>query len=176
VQKSICYSVSIWQQRAKDFHFFSNSSSRTLVCSIKKTIFSWNAYPRLILKNLMYLKRNTKFLPDRWGLKTPPLKVRWTKSFSVHMNVRSNHFVKWIFQKMVKFSYAFFPQKLTNFSICFLLAGNCHNYQICSLLGKKRIANFNHFLNNPLCEVIWPKVHVNRKRFRSMNFERPEES
>jgi hypothetical protein len=105
-----------------------------------------------------------------------PLKVRWTKSFSVHMNVRSNHFVKWIFQKMVKFSYAFFPQKLTNFSICFLLAGNCHNYQICSLLGKKRIANFNHFLNNPLCEVIWPKVHVNRKRFRSMNFEKPEES
>jgi hypothetical protein len=23
---------------------------------------------------------------------------------------------------------------------------NCHNYQIHSLLGKKRIANFNHFL------------------------------
>jgi hypothetical protein len=41
---------------------------------------------------------------------------------------------------------------------------------------KKRIANFNHFLKNPLCEVILPNVHVNGKRFRSTNFERPEES
>jgi hypothetical protein len=52
---------------------------------------------------------------------------------------------------------------------------NCHNYQIRSLLGKKCIANFNHFLKNPLCEVIWSKVHVNGKRFRSTNFERPEQ-
>jgi hypothetical protein len=28
------------------------------------------------------------------------------------------------------------------------------NYQIRSLLGKERIANFNHFLKNPLCEVV----------------------
>jgi hypothetical protein len=38
----------------------------SLVCSIKKTVVSWNAYP----KDLMYLKRNTKFQPDRWGLQT----------------------------------------------------------------------------------------------------------
>jgi hypothetical protein len=35
------------------------------------------------------------------------------------LNVRSNH-AKWIFQKMVKVSYAFFPQKWTNLHTQFL--------------------------------------------------------
>jgi hypothetical protein len=64
-------------------------------------------------KDLMYLKRDTKFLPDQSGLKTSPA-AQNSKSFSVHMNVRSNHFAKWIFQKMVEVGYAFFPQKWTN--------------------------------------------------------------
>jgi hypothetical protein len=45
-----------------------------------------------------------------------------------------------------------------------------------SLLGKKRKANFTHFLKNPLCEVILPNVYVNGKRFGPTNFERPEKS
>jgi hypothetical protein len=45
--------------------FYTNLDD-SLVCSIKKTVFSRNAYR----KDLMYLKRNTKFQPDRWGLKS----------------------------------------------------------------------------------------------------------
>jgi hypothetical protein len=40
------------------------------------------------------------------------------------------------------------------FSIVVGIRPNCHNYQIRSLLGKKRIANFDHFLKNPLCKAI----------------------
>jgi hypothetical protein len=86
------------------------------------------------------------------------------------MNIRSNHFANWIFQKMFKVVYAFFPQKWTNLKV---MTANQTKILIRSLLGKKRI---DHFLKNPLCEVIWPNVHVNGKRFRSTNFERPEKS
>jgi hypothetical protein len=34
------------------------------------------------------------------------------------MNVRSNHFAKWIFQKIVKVGYAFFSPQLNEFDSC----------------------------------------------------------
>jgi hypothetical protein len=43
-----------------------------LVCSVKKTSNQLECVSKAYIKNLMYLKRNTKFLPDRWGFKTPP--------------------------------------------------------------------------------------------------------
>jgi hypothetical protein len=45
----------------------------------------------------------------------------------------------------------FFPKSEYTFSIVAGIRPNFHNYQIRSLLGKKGIANFNHFLKNPLC-------------------------
>jgi hypothetical protein len=70
---------------------------------------------------------------------SPPGFEVWTWDRKDETDILSyfrNHFAKWIFQKMVKVSYTFFPQKWTNFSICFLLAEirpNCQNNQIRSL-------------------------------------------
>jgi hypothetical protein len=38
----------------------------------KKNSIQLECVSKAYIKDLMYLKRNTKFLPDRWGLKTPP--------------------------------------------------------------------------------------------------------
>jgi hypothetical protein len=51
----------------------------------------------------------------------------------------------------------FSPKVNELFSIVAGIRPNFHNYQIRSLLGKKHMANFNHFLKNPLCEVIRPE-------------------
>jgi hypothetical protein len=87
-----------------------------VVCSIKKQYTAGMRIQEAYIKDLMYLKRNTMFLPDRWGLKTPQASQSSLNEivFRSHANVRSNHFAKWIFQKMVKVGYAFFPQKRTN--------------------------------------------------------------
>jgi hypothetical protein len=37
----------------------------------KKNSIQLECVSKTYIKDLMYLKRNTKFLPDRWGLKTP---------------------------------------------------------------------------------------------------------
>jgi hypothetical protein len=42
-----------------------------LVCSIKNSI-PLECVSKAYIKDLMYVKRNTKFLPDRWGLRTSP--------------------------------------------------------------------------------------------------------
>jgi hypothetical protein len=39
----------------------------------KKNSIQLECVSMAYIKDLMYLKRNTKFLPDRWGLKTPPV-------------------------------------------------------------------------------------------------------
>jgi hypothetical protein len=76
--------------------------------------------PNIIKPNLT-LVCSMCTVPDRWGLKTPPASQSSLKSFSVHMNVRSNHFAKWIFQKMVDFQkmfkvgYAFFLPKVNEY-------------------------------------------------------------
>jgi hypothetical protein len=38
----------------------------------KKNIIQLECVIKTYIKDFMYLKRNTKFLPDRWGLKTSP--------------------------------------------------------------------------------------------------------
>jgi hypothetical protein len=73
------------------------------------------------------------------------------------------------------------PYFATSLSKCYYLSQNrIDNLLSCEKFvhfwGKKRIANFNHFLKNPLCEVTRPNVHVTGKRFRSTNLERPEKS
>jgi hypothetical protein len=108
----------------------------------------------------MYLKRNKKFLPDRWSLKTSPASQR-----SLNEIVFRSH------ERLVKsLSKVECSPKVNKFDSYDNLV------TVRSLLGKKRIANFDYFLINPLCEVILLNIHVNGKRFRSTNFERPEKS
>jgi hypothetical protein len=38
----------------------------------KKNTIQLECVSKAYIKDLMYLKRNTKFLPDQWSLKTPP--------------------------------------------------------------------------------------------------------
>jgi hypothetical protein len=121
----------------------------TLVCSIKESSIQLECVSKAYIKDLMYLKRNTKFLPDRWGLKTSPasqsslneIVFPFTRTFGQITSQRG------FFEKWLKLALRFLPKSER-------IRPNCRNYQIRSLLGKKRIANFNHFLKNPLCEVI----------------------
>jgi hypothetical protein len=64
-------------------------------------------------KDLMYLKRNTKFLPDWWGLKTTPASQSSLNEIVFRSHARS---VKSLHKGdvskiMVKVGFAFFPQK-----------------------------------------------------------------
>jgi hypothetical protein len=87
----------------------------TVLCSIKKNSIQLECVSKAYIKDLMYLKRNTKFVPDRWGLKTPPASQSSLNEIVFRSHERSVKSIRnWIFQKMVKVNYAFFPQKWKN--------------------------------------------------------------
>jgi hypothetical protein len=80
----------------------------------KKNIIQLECVSKAYIKDLMYLKRNTKFLPDRWGLKTSPA----SQSSLNEIVFRSHESLVKSFRKVdlkKKSGYAFFRPKVNEF-------------------------------------------------------------
>jgi hypothetical protein len=65
------------------------------VCSIKKNSIQLECESKAYIKDLMYLKRNTKFQPDWWGLKTSPASPKTFFGFllPIWLVKTRNHFI-----------------------------------------------------------------------------------
>jgi hypothetical protein len=62
------------------------------------------------IKDLMYLKQNTKFLPDRWGLKTSSASQSSLNEIVFRSQERSVKSQSGFFKKWLKLAMRFFPK------------------------------------------------------------------
>jgi hypothetical protein len=93
------------------YAIFQSSINEENTVTIKNSI-QLECVSKAYIEDLVYLKRNTKILPDRWGLKTPPAYQSSLNEIVFRSHERSVKSLRKVdFSKMVKVMYEFFPQK-----------------------------------------------------------------